>query len=768
MFAAWSTMAEWLVRSAAGGTLILLIVVMLMRRSAQPVKQQRLAEWGLAAALVLAALCWLPPIAAWPIHQAAPEARSAVTSADHAGSELAKGSGPIPEQSLSDAPSQPIAADSQAEPNSGESAFTASPEPLTGTYEEPNSQLNATINSNGVASPGAGPVAASPKGPPQTTETTSASWVWPYWQDALKWLAIAYATGALFVLGRWLLGHITLTRLLQQAEFAPASVLALLRDLTPGANSTIRLLISDSISIPLSCGIWRPTILLPRRLVKTGSEKVLRWALAHELAHLERRDAWSCFLFNLRQVVYYYLPWFWRLRRQVWLCQEFIADASAAEAEARADYAQFLLGMTRAPGLPAGATGVSGYSSDLYRRITMLLRCPTSLDRRVSRLWSLAAGGGLLSLAVLLAGVGLRVDAAPTAGGQEAKQDEPKKDDTKKEEPKKDEAKKDNAASAPAIADIQKRLREVQLEREKALRQLQAEMEKLQADLRKNAGNLAPGGFGGNGGFVRFNADLAADHAFPGYHPQEGRLGVHVQKPSATLAEQLDLPKGQGLVIEQVTPDSAAAKAGLKPHDILLEIAGKTVPDNTAELSSKILSEIKADTKVDAVVLRKGKKETIKGLSLPEAKAQQPGRAFGGPGFPGGVPLDVPNIGFPGAPGGFAPGLPGAGGVGGAGVPPGFPGGGRGNGAGFKGIMTTSIRTDDRFTTRHQEGSLVITVTGKVTDGKAKTSEIQVQDGNTTNKYESVDKVPEQYRDKVKNLIEMSERGSVKVETKER
>jgi hypothetical protein len=81
--------------------------------------------------------------------------------------------------------------------------------------------------------------------------------------------------------------------------------------------------------------------------------------------------------------------------------------------------------------------------------------------------------------------------------------------------------------------------------------------------------------------------------------------------------------------------------------------------------------------------------------------------------------------------------------------------------------MTTSIRTDDRFTTRHQEGSLIITVTGKVVDGKAKTGEIQIQDGNSTNKYESVEKVPEQYRDKVKNLVEMSEKGSVKVETKE-
>jgi C-terminal processing protease CtpA/Prc len=230
-----------------------------------------------------------------------------------------------------------------------------------------------------------------------------------------------------------------------------------------------------------------------------------------------------------------------------------------------------------------------------------------------------------------LAGVGLRVDAAAPVAGQDAKKDEPRKDETKKDEPK-----KDSPATDPAIGDIQKRLKEVQSEREKALRQMQQEMEKLQAELRKNIGNLPQGGFGANVAFPRFNADFATDQAFPGYHPQEGRLGVRVQKPSATLAEQLDLPKGQGLVIEQVTADSAASKAGLKPHDILLEIGGKAVPDNPAELSNKVLSDIKADTKVNVVVLRKGKKETIKGLNLPEAPAQQPGNAFGGPAFPGG------------------------------------------------------------------------------------------------------------------------------------
>src|SRR5262249_44721292 len=58
---------------------------------------------------------------------------------------------------------------------------------------------------------------------------------------------------------------------------------------------------------------------------------------------------------------------------------------------------------------------------------------------------------------------------------------------------------------------------------------------------------------------------------------QEGRLGVQLRKPSAALADQLDLPKGQGMVVEEVGPNSPAAKAGVKANDILLELDGKAV-----------------------------------------------------------------------------------------------------------------------------------------------------------------------------------------------
>jgi hypothetical protein len=370
--------------------------------------------------------------------------------------------------------------------------------------------------------------------------------------------------------------------------------------------------------------------------------------------------------------------------------------------------------------------------------------------QRVKNKHGLRWTAGLLSLAVLVSGLGLAA-AASDDPKQEEKQTEPKKEQQPKKSADKEKVqKRQPAQAAPDPEDIFQNL--PQGADPEQLRQMQAEMRRMMEQMRQRF----PGG--GQGG--QFGGP------FVGMVPnREGRLGVRVATPSATLTEQLDLPKGQGLVVEDVQAESAAAKAGIKSNDILLELAGKAVPANPRDFV-KQLEDIKADAKVDAVVLRKGKRETIKDLTLPEAKAANEPPFFNGlppkGAFPGGI---APG----GAQGGFLPG----GGLPGGGNAPGgaFPGGGLQPPAAFGGagghhVMTTVFRTDNRFTTRHQEGTLVITVNGTVADGKAHLSGIQVQDGRESHKYESVDKVPEQYRDKVKNLVEMSERSNAKIEIK--
>jgi membrane-associated protease RseP (regulator of RpoE activity) len=292
---------------------------------------------------------------------------------------------------------------------------------------------------------------------------------------------------------------------------------------------------------------------------------------------------------------------------------------------------------------------------------------------------------------------------------------------------------------ASGLSDEQFRTLTGQLPDDETLKELKEERERVLRNLQGLLGN--PGG-------VTAWPGVPANRALMDLVGRRGetRLGVGVSKPGPTLAEQLDLPKGQGLTLDEVRPASAAAKAGLKPHDILLELDGKPVPNDPAEFV-KQLAAIPSNKSIQAVVLRRGKRETIKGLKLAEETAIAPGFGFS--------PFKVIPEMVPGQ-GRFGPDLPGF------------------QGFGFNanmsaprgGIMTTTIRTDDHFTSRHQEGSLVITLTGTVEKGKAKIGEIQVQDGRESHKYDSLEKVPAAYRDKVKHLADLVKNEHVQIRTK--
>jgi beta-lactamase regulating signal transducer with metallopeptidase domain/membrane-associated protease RseP (regulator of RpoE activity) len=746
----------WLLPGVLGGGLLLLLVAVLARFVRSPARRQRLADWGLAAALLAIVLSFGPRWLSVSLPSAdVPEPQPIATTPDPA---------PAPPPVLQAAPELPA-------DDGGPFVFAPVPEAAPPVLAAPAAPV--------VEQP-APAVAAPAISEPAPAVVAQAE---PSWLDRvpwlLGWLGAAHAAIACVLLGRWFLGHVGLWRLLRQGEPVPDAVAALCRSLCEG-RPLPRLLQSSRLRVPLSCGLLRPTILLPAPLCSRPTGSSLRWVLAHELTHLERRDVWSCFLFGLGEVVFYLVPWFWWLRRQARLCREYVADAAAVQGSAAEDYAQFLLNLTAAPVAPAGALGVTGQTSDLFRRVAMLLGTSGAVEKRAPWLWSLGIGAGLLGLAALVAGVGLITDKARADEPDkkaDVKKDEPKKEEPKKEEPKKEEPKKD---AFDPFADIDKLLPnpppgfdpdQYKLMREQMKRVMEQMRKQMPAGGQFPIGPLGPGaGFpigplGGAGGFAGgFGGANRAFNPF-GQDTMDSRLGARIEKPTDALVDQLDLPKGQGVVIEQVTADSAAAKAGMKPNDILLELNGKAVSNDPAELA-KALDAIKANTPVDAVVMRKGKKETIKGLSLPEAKAPQfPGNRFG----PGGINLPgaggIGGIGGAGGIGGL-PGGPGIGGIGGAGGGigglPGFPG----LPGGANGVMTTVFRSGDRFTARHQEGNLVINVTGTVSDGKATTKSINVQDGAVHEKYESVDKVPEQYRDKVKGLVEMGEKGAVKVEIK--
>jgi hypothetical protein len=300
--------------------------------------------------------------------------------------------------------------------------------------------------------------------------------------------------------------------------------------------------------------------------------------------------------------------------------------------------------------------------------------------------------------------------------------------DPPQEQPKKEKPKnaRPNDLPFPIFPDLQPGLNDDEF------KQLQMEMEKIREELQKNLDQLRrmqPGQFPDLPGFQPGGPMMRAIPPVRAITPKANRLGAVVDSPSPALVDQLDLPKNQGIVIGKLKEDSAAANAGLKEHDILLELDGKAVPSKVEEFV-KVLNEIKSDAPVDATVLRKGKRETIKGIKLPKVNDAKVGVSpFG----------EMPQGPFT------------------INIPP--------NSGAFIGNPHPRVnKTADGFTASVSPGNLTVSVSGKLKDGKAQPEAISIDDGQNTKKYVNIKDVPEVGQGWVQLLILMVEKQSAPAE----
>jgi serine protease Do len=88
-----------------------------------------------------------------------------------------------------------------------------------------------------------------------------------------------------------------------------------------------------------------------------------------------------------------------------------------------------------------------------------------------------------------------------------------------------------------------------------------------------------------------------------------GWLGIQIQPVTAGIAEGLGLKKAQGAIVDEVQPDSPAAKAGLESGDVVTAVNGSEIKD-ARELTRKIgASAPNSTVKLD--VLRNGQSKTF-------------------------------------------------------------------------------------------------------------------------------------------------------------
>ena len=92
-------------------------------------------------------------------------------------------------------------------------------------------------------------------------------------------------------------------------------------------------------------------------------------------------------------------------------------------------------------------------------------------------------------------------------------------------------------------------------------------------------------------------------------HVHRGQIGVYLKTITPDLAEGLNLPRSHGVLLDDVSPDSPAAKAGLKVGEVVASIGGKPVGD-VKEFATALFG-YKIGQEAPIGVIRGGKEVTV-------------------------------------------------------------------------------------------------------------------------------------------------------------
>jgi beta-lactamase regulating signal transducer with metallopeptidase domain len=140
-----------------------------------------------------------------------------------------------------------------------------------------------------------------------------------------------------------------------------------------GIRRPIEVLEHERVAAPLTCGVWRPAIVLPRD-ARDWDDANVRRALVHELEHVKRTD-WAIQLAaRVVCAAYWFHPLAWMAWRGLCLEAERACDDAVLRSAERTDYAdQLVLLAQRLSQAHAPAMLGMANRSDLATRVTALL-----------------------------------------------------------------------------------------------------------------------------------------------------------------------------------------------------------------------------------------------------------------------------------------------------------------------------------------------------------------------------------------------------------
>jgi beta-lactamase regulating signal transducer with metallopeptidase domain len=262
----------------------------------------------------------------------------------------------------------------------------------------------------------AAPIAAAPAPAPWVSPVGIPAAVLGLWLGGVLLVGLACARG-------YVLLH---RRLRHRPEVIGGTLFEMLRRLSgeAGLAQEVHLGCSSRVPVPVALGGRRPEICVPPRALAALTAEQQEGMLAHELAHLVRRDPFWLAFTNLLTALFFFQPLQWVARRRLREISETLCDAWAVERTGRPlSLAQCLAEVAGWSFQPLGALPVAASMADrpshLSRRIRRLLE-GSSPEGAARRRWlALAMGALVLVVAIAAPGVSAAVRTAQEAPGIE-------------------------------------------------------------------------------------------------------------------------------------------------------------------------------------------------------------------------------------------------------------------------------------------------------------------------------------------------------------
>lgn len=230
-----------------------------------------------------------------------------------------------------------------------------------------------------------------------------------------------WLTLALFLLGKLIANLFRLKRLRQSSSLeTDGSINRLMQEIAGKAGcekQSVTILRSETIEMPVTWGIFRHFILIPKGFEELPAENY-RFILIHELAHIKRLDFVNRIFAEFLCAILWFQPLAWTARKSLKEAQERAADDRVLEmGEKASGYAKLLLecndrllgtGFSVVPGV----VEQKGLKSRLEAILNPETRCRPITTPEVLFICLI-----IFSLAIPLIGLGISKEAKPVATG---------------------------------------------------------------------------------------------------------------------------------------------------------------------------------------------------------------------------------------------------------------------------------------------------------------------------------------------------------------